>query len=268
MAWAVVMLTAIGVLGLVGRSTVAWFTFAWAGAGSIAALVALLQLKALPSHPLAAFRWLRGHRDLAPRFLAEFGVTQVTGQLLVFGVGSLTGLAQLGRLRAGQIALGPLNVLFAGAGLVTTPEGVRLLRESPARLIRGCGWVSLALILGLPQGVGELLLGANWEAARSLLLPLSIGAAGLGATYGPYQGLYALAAAKRSLRVRVIDALMTATMVLAGAAVGGAVGAAWGGAIAACLENPIAWWQFRKALNEYADVRQATASRSNGLTAG
>jgi O-antigen/teichoic acid export membrane protein len=264
MVWAVTMITAIGVLALVGRPSVAWFTFAWAGAGSVAALAGLLQVKALPSHPLSAFRWLRGHRDLAPRFLAEFGVTQGTGNLILFGIGSLTGLAQLGRLRAGQIALGPLNVLFAGAGLVTTPESVRLLRESPRRLVRGCRWISLALasgsvawgalVLALPRGIGELFLGANWEGARSLLLPLAVGATGLGATYGPYAGLYALAAAKRSLRARYIDAFATLIMALAGAAVAGALGAAWGLAIAAGLENPVAWWQFRKALDEYADA--------------
>jgi O-antigen/teichoic acid export membrane protein len=278
MVWAVVMLTAIAVLGLVGRPSVAWFTFTWAGAGSVAALAGMLQIKVLPSHPLAAFRWLRGHRDLAPRFLAEFGITQGTGNLILFGIGSLTGLAQLGRLRAGQIALGPLNVLFAGVGLVNTPEGVRLLRESPRRLLHGCRWISLALasaalawgtlLLALPRGIGEILLGASWEAARSLLLPLTVGAAGLGATYGPYAGLYSLAAAKRSLRVRYIDALTTATMALAGAAVGGALGAAWGIAIAACLENPIAWWQFAKALDEYTDERQGALPGIRGSAPG
>jgi hypothetical protein len=108
--------------------------------------------------------------------------------------------------------------------------------------------------LALPRGIGELFLGANWEGARSLLLPLAVGATGLGATYGPYAGLYALAAAKRSLRARYIDAFATLIMALAGAAVAGALGAAWGLAIAAGLENPVAWWQFRKALDEYADA--------------
>jgi hypothetical protein len=111
-----------------------------------------------------------------------------------------------------------------------------------------------AVLLSLPRDVGEFLLGTNWEAARSLLLPLSIGTAGFGATFGAYTGLRALAAAKRSLRARSFDALATMCFVLAGAAAGGARGAAWGGAVGAFLENLIVWWQFRKALGDYANA--------------
>jgi O-antigen/teichoic acid export membrane protein len=264
LAWAVVMFVALAALRETDRSSVAWFTFAWAGAGCVAALLGVLQLRVLPSGPVEAFRWLRQNRDLAPRFLAEFGVTSAASTLFLFGVGSLAGLAELGRLRAGQIAFGPLNVLFGGVGLVATPEGVRWLRRSPERLARGMRWLSLALasaplvlgavLLSLPRDVGEFLLGTNWEAARSLVLPLSIGTAGFGATFGAYTGLRALAAAKRSLRARSVDALTTLCFALAGAAAGGARGAAWGLAVGACLENLIAWWQFRKALGDYANA--------------
>jgi hypothetical protein len=60
-----------------------------------------------------------------------------------------------------------------------------------------------------------------------------------------------LAAAKRSLRVRFIDASSTLVLSLSGAALGEAEGAAWGYAIAGCLRIPNAWWQFAKALREY-----------------
>jgi cation transport ATPase len=152
-------------------------------------------------------------------------------------------------------------VLFGGAGLVATPEGVRLLQESPRRLLRWCRWMSVALasaplawaavLLLLPAGVGEFLLGANWEGARSLLVPLSIGAATSGAVFGAYAGLRSLAAAKRSLRARSIDAVTMMSIALSGAAVGGALGACWGFAIAGCFEIAVSWWQFTKALDEY-----------------
>jgi O-antigen/teichoic acid export membrane protein len=261
--WAVAMVAAFVLLRQTGRSSVAWLTLAWAGAGCLAAVIGLLQLRVLPSGPLDAIRWLRSHRDLAPRFLAEFGLASGTSTLIMFGIGTVAGLAQLGRFRAGQIALGPLNVLFGGAGLVATPEGVRLLRESPRRLVRGCRWVSVALasgalawgalLLSLPHGVGQFLLGVNWDGARSLLLPLSVAAATFGVVFGAYAGLRSLAAAKRSLRARYLDAAATMSFALAGAVVGGAAGAAWGFAIAGCLEIAIAWWQFRRALDEYED---------------
>jgi O-antigen/teichoic acid export membrane protein len=261
LTWTLVMLSALALLRPSGASSVALFTLAWAGAGCVAALVGALQLKVFPAGPMTGIRWLRHHRDLGPRFLAEFGLATGTSNLLLFGMGSVMGLAQLGRLRAGQIALGPLNILFGGAGMVATPEGVRLLRESPKRLLHGCCWISLtlasaplvlgAVLLSLPTSAGQFLLGANWEPTRSLLVPLSIGAAAYGAAFGAYAGMRSLAAAKRSLRARYLDASATCIFALAGAAVGGALGAAWGFTIAGLLKIGIAWWQFGRALIEY-----------------
>jgi O-antigen/teichoic acid export membrane protein len=261
LVWAVAMFAAFVLLRLADRSSVAWFTFAWAGAGLVAAAVGLIQVRVLPSGPAASIRWLRLHRDLAPRFLAEFALASGVTNVTLFGMGIVMGLAQLGRLRAGQIALGPLNVLFTGAGLVATPEGVRLLRESPRRLVHGCRWMSVVMVSGalawavvvlsLPRSVGELVLGANWQGARSLLVPLSIGAVGFGSAFGAWAGLRSLAAAKRSLRARFIDSLATLILALGGAALAGARGAAWGFAAAGCIRIVNAWWQFTRALAEH-----------------
>jgi O-antigen/teichoic acid export membrane protein len=275
LVWAVVMFVAFVLLRMTDRSSVAWFTFAWAGAGCVAAAVGLVQLRTLPSGPLASVGWLRVHRDLAPRFLAEFALASGITNLTLFGMGSVMGLAQLGRLRAGQIALGPLNVLFGGAGLVATPEGVRLLRESPRRLVHGCRWISVVLasgalawavvVVSLPRNVGEFLLGTNWAGARSLLVPLSIGAVGFGAAFGAWAGLRSLAAAKRSLRARWIDSIATMLLALSGAALGGALGAAWGFAGAGCIRIPNVWWQFSRALSEHeANVQTEAAVDASG----
>ena len=147
--WVVVMFAAFALLRYYDVSSVAWLTLGWASAGCLAAIVGVFQLKVLPSDPLSAARWLRGHHELAPRFVAEFLVSSGVSNLTLFAIGGIAGLGELGRLRAGEIALGPLTVLFAGAGLVATPEGVRLLHESPGRLVRGCRWLSLALVAGV-----------------------------------------------------------------------------------------------------------------------
>lgn len=258
--WVVVMFAAFALLRYYDVSSVAWLTLGWASAGCLAAIVGVFQLKVLPSDPLSAARWLRGHRELAPRFVAEFLVSSGVSNLTLFAIGGIAGLGELGRLRAGEIALGPLTVLFAGAGLVATPEGVRLLHESPGRLVRGCRWLSLALVAGViawgaivsivPRAIGELLLRANWDTARSLLLPLSIALIGYGFSFGAWTGLRALAAARRSLRARCIDGALTFSLGLTGAYLGGATGVAWGYAVTGCLRSLNAWWQFTRALRE------------------
>ena len=135
LVWAVVIFAAFAVLRHPGPASVAWLTLAWAAAGSLAAIIGVLQLGVLPSHPWAAIKWLRRHRDITSRFFAEFAVSTGVSSFTLFAIGAIAGLGELGRLRAGEIALGPLNVLFAGVGLVATAEGVRLLHESPRRLV-------------------------------------------------------------------------------------------------------------------------------------
>jgi O-antigen/teichoic acid export membrane protein len=275
LTWAVAMFATFAGLSWTHVSSVAWFTSAWAAAGCVAAGVGLLQLGVTPSGPVTAIRWLKRNRDLAPRFVAEFGISTGVSNLTVFAMGGVMGLDELGQLRAAQIAIAPLNILAGGTALAATPEAVRFLRESPKRLVQACRVIALiqpsgalvwgAVLLFAPPELGHFILGANWDAARSLLLPLLIWAGAFGSSFGPWAGLRALAAAKRSLRARSIDAIAGLVLSLGGAYVGGAVGAAWGTAAAGCLMIPNAWWQFSRALQEYEyrrDARHNIASES------
>jgi len=260
LVWAVVIFAAFAVLRYSDTASVAWLTLAWATAGSLAAIVGVLQLRVFPSHPWAAIMWLRRHRDITPRFFAEFVVSTGVSSFTLFAIGAIAGLGELGRLRAGEIALGPLNVLFAGVGLVATAEGVRLLHESPERLAQGCRRLSAlvtagvlawgAVILLLPRGIGQSVLRANWDTASPLLPPLLIALAGYGSSFGPLTGLRSMAAATRSLRARCIDGLCTLVFGLTGAYLAGAMGVAWGYAVTGCLRSLNAWWQFSSALHE------------------
>jgi hypothetical protein len=261
--WAGAMFVAFAMLLRADLSSVGWLTAGWAGAGCIAAFVGVFQLKIVPNNPVAAVRWLQQHRDLAPRFFAEFFVGSGVSHLIVFAVGAIAGLGALGQLRAGEILLGPLNVLFAGVALTATPEFVRLLRDSPRRMTHGCRWLSCALSAGVlawgavvmlvPADIGRLVLRDNWGAARLLLLPLLLALVGYASSFGAWTGLRALAAARRSLRARCIDGVLTVLFGLGGAYVAGATGVAWGFAVTGFLKSANAWWQFSAALRERAE---------------
>jgi O-antigen/teichoic acid export membrane protein len=259
--WAIVLFPTLALLLATSRSSIGWLMLAWAAAGSIAALLGALQARLLPGGPRVLHRWLLGQRDLAPRFAGEFAISTGTTQLSLFAIGMVAGLDQVGRLRAAQVALGPLNVLFMGASMAAVPEGVRLLRASTRRLQRAMRGLSLGLgfaALGwgilaffVPTGVGKAFLGQNWVGAHSLLIPLTISATAFGLVFGPVVGLRSLAAARRSLRARSLDALMTATASIAGAVLAGAGGAAWGYALTGGVRVPNWWWHFSRGLREY-----------------
>jgi hypothetical protein len=69
--------------------------------------------------------------------------------------------------------------------------------------------------------------------------------------------LRALAAARRSLRLRLPTAVATLCGGASGAAVAGAPGAAAGFAIGMALACPFWWFQFRAALREHVSTERA-----------
>lgn len=261
LVWAIVLFPLVGLILSKDLASVGWLMIVWAGAGTAAAIVGFSQTGVLPGGLGAARTWLSTHRDLAPRFVAEFVLASAASNLTLFAIGSLTSLSQVAWLRAGQLAFGPLGVLFTSAGVVTVAEGVRLLRRSSASLMRAVRAVSLSLALitvawgvvmhTLPARIGRLVLGQNWAGAESVIIPLTLAMAGLALAFGPVTGLRSLAAAKRSLRARIADATLTTTIMLSGTIINGAVGAAWGSAVAAGIRVPIWWWQFLRALREH-----------------
>jgi O-antigen/teichoic acid export membrane protein len=234
------------------------FVLAWGGAGACAALVGALQARLAPA-PIAGPSWIRSQRDLALPYLGEFAALGA-GEAALFGVAGLAGLAAAGALRAGQILVGPLRVLFLGVRLAAVPEGVRLLRDprsSPRaaalRLSAGLAGVALAwgaLLTLLPSSVGESLVGRSFGEARHVMVPLSLAMAGTGAVTGALIGLRALAAARRSLLSRVLVTPFMVAASIAGAAVAGAPGTAWAVAGVTWLSLGLWWRQFLAALAE------------------
>ncbi len=258
---------------LAGQSAGAgWYILAWGGAAAIAALYGARQLRTIPNARASA-RWLREQSDLAPRYLAEFWTTLGAGQLSFYIVGAVAGVASVGAMRAGQILLGPLHVLFMGLGLTAVAEGVRLLKISPRELHHGAKMLSAllagaatvwgSLLLLLPDDVGTALLGQSWPGGREVVLYLALAMAGSGAMAGAFAGMRALAAASLSLRVRLIGAPLIILAVGVGAIVNGAVGAAVGLAIAQWCTAAVAWWHFGEAAKRVPLETHATAPRAH-----
>jgi O-antigen/teichoic acid export membrane protein len=258
LAWSATLLPALALLDRGGAHSASAFVLVWGLSGLFAAAVGSAQAGSAPD-PRAAPAWLRGHADLSVPYLGEFAALGA-GELALFGIGGLVGLASVGALRAGQILLGPLRVLSLGVRLVAVPEGVRGLRAGVARTERPAVILSVAVtavalawgavLLLLPASVGTALLGQSWTEARSVIVPLTLAMAGTGATTGAFVGLRALGAARRSLCVRVAIAPLMVAASIGGAVVCGAPGAAWGMAAVVWLSVGLWWRQFGVALRE------------------
>ena len=258
--WALVMVPGLLFLRATHHQQVFWFVFAWGASATVAGLVGPLQARVIP-RLTATWSWIRSHRDLGPRYLAENTANSAASQLRLYGVGIILGLAAVGYVQASLTLMGPFMVIFMGFSLVTVPEAARILRRSPRHLRLFCllvggglavaamGW-GAALLFALPRGLGQWLLGPIWRPAYPLVLPVAIGLAGACAIAGASAGLRGLGASRRSLRSQVTASVLYVVLGLTGAAVGGVVGTVEATTLAIWLGALVWWWQLHVAMRE------------------
>jgi len=277
LVWALALAVGVTVLLVTKAVSVGWLVLVWGGAGTLAGLFGVLQASAVPL-PRRTSRWLHEQKDLIPRYLGEYAATSVVGAFTAFGLGTIAGLVQVGALRAGQLLLGPMNVLYMGVSMVAVPEGVRSLLVSGQRLLVVCRRLSISLAMGalglgtvlwaLPDRLGFALLRENWAGAHRVVFPLAVGMAAFGVVLGAGVGLRALAAARLSLRARLQVAPLSLVGGLGGAALGGAVGAAWGMALAFIAGGVVWWHHFLRGMREHERRSEALAATETVVREG
>jgi O-antigen/teichoic acid export membrane protein len=258
--WAVSLLAGLAVVRVTGHETVFWVVFAWGASAAIGAALGPFQARVVPRLTQTR-QWLTTHWDLAPRYLAEGTINSVSAQLVTYGIGLLLGLAAVGAVQAASLLMGPYMVVLYGIALVLVPEAVRILRTSPRRLPHLCVLVSVvfaalaavwgvALLIVLPMGFGQALLGTLWRPTYPLVLPSTLYVMAFATAGGAGLGLRALGAARRSLRAAIITSTTSVVCSVIGAAVAGAVGALSGGAAAMWFAALVFWWELRGAMRE------------------
>ena len=260
LVWASALVPALLYLRMTGHETVFWFVLVWGAAAAVAAAVGPLQARVIPR--LSGARgWLAQHRDLGFRYLAENSAISGAGQLRIYAVGLIVGLSAIGYVQAASLLVGPFLVVFMGISLVAVPEAARVLRHSPRHLRMYCVLVGgglaiaallwgIALLILLPRGLGDRLLGPIWRPTYGLVVPITIQVIGACLSAGATAGLHALGAARRSLRAQVFASSAFVIGGVLGALAGGATGTLRGTAAASLLGAVLWWWQLHAALRE------------------
>ena len=235
--WAAVLVPSLVFLRISGHANVFWLVFAWGASAAVGAVIGPLQARVVPNLA-GAWEWLSRHRDLALRYLAEGSSSNASIQLRTYGFDLILGLAAVGYIQAANTLMGPFRIIFLGMGLFMVPEAASILRRSPRHLPLFCLGVSgglallglvwgVVLLVALPRGLGQLMLGGIWRGTYPLVLPTTLWVMGTGALSGAVVGLHALAAARRSLRATLFVSALGLVSSLAGAVIAGMAGAMW-----------------------------------------
>jgi O-antigen/teichoic acid export membrane protein len=252
-----------------GTRSVPAFIAAWAGAAAFAALFGIVQSGFVP-RPGRTRWWLSHHKDLGPRYLVEFVARNAAQSGAMYATAAFAGLAAAGALRGAQVVLGPLNVLNMGVTSPAIAESVRIARRSPRRMMHAVELLAVALVVVfvlwgvvvyvLPDSVGEALLKRSWRPAHDVIPAYTAVMAASGMLTAATVGLRAMAAAKRSLRSRLVTGVLAVAGGTAGAATSGAVGAATGLALGLWIGG-IQWWhQLGAAVTEEEERRAAAGA--------
>ena len=272
--WTATLLPALVLTRASGHADVFWFTLAWGATGAAAAAIGPLQARILPN-PAGVWEWISRHRDLGIPYLLEGTCNSAVNQVRGYGVALILGLAAVGYVQASVMLMGPMTILFLGMGLVTIPEAARVLRRSPRHLplfcllvsagltVTGLAW-GVVLLVAVPRGLGNGLLGPIWRSTYPLVVPQTLFVMGQAVASGAGVGLHALGAARRSLRLVLVMLTITSAFTLAGAWMAGVVGTVIGMAIGAWLGALLSWWQFREALRESNTAPATGWLQSNG----
>jgi O-antigen/teichoic acid export membrane protein len=259
--WAVLQSGVALALLVSDTASVATASLAFGGTATVAALVGWIQLRVAP-HPGLVRQWLVTQRSLAARYAIENTSISGARQLRMSLLGVIVGLAAVGQVRAAEILMGPFMVILMGIAQVAVPEGVRVLKRSPHRLIRfslllGSVQATAAVVWGLlmfvlvPRGLGELLLGDLWPGAYALLLPVLVNMAVGCFESGAQTGVRALGASRHSLAAQLSNAALYVVGGVGGAVLDGARGSCWGVAAATTIATVIWWSRLIRALREY-----------------
>jgi hypothetical protein len=111
----------------------------------------------------------------------------------------------------------------------------------------------------LPSQFWISAVGPVWHTARPLILPLALGLAALGVMMGAVISLRALAAARRSLRARLLVSPVILVAGMSGAALSGASGAAWGLVLGNTFAAIVFWYHLLHAISEHGISQQSGA---------
>lgn len=262
LVWGVAQLVGVVALLGLGYDDAAPLLLAWGASAAIAAVVGLWQLRLVPD-PRRLLAWVHEHRSLGPWLAMEFLLTRGASQVTFYVLGWVASLDDVASVRAAQIFVGPLSVIFAAAQVSMVSEGARIAARSVRRLRRVAIAASSVLAVAsagfgfalwfLPEGVGQAFVGANWADARPLLPIMAVAIAGRAVVVGAAAASRAMGEAKRLLATRAVVAPVSVLSGVVGAAVLGAVGAAISFALTAVLSAVLYWRQFLQ------QVRQTTS---------
>ena len=273
LTWLVLLAGAVVPLFVTDTESLAWFIAAWSGSGALAGLLLFVQHRTGGLHLNLA--WLRYTWGFSWRYLISYVATQGGALAASSAVGAIAGARALGGVQGAILLVRPfmtfqIAVTAASIGHVTrslgAAEAIRRHVTGTTALTTAVAAANLAVILVLPDSVGEAVLGDSWEVAEPLLLATGVQIVFLGLMTGARAGLLGMRAIRKVMRIDVITTALVFIASIIGAVINGALGAIWAVTFVQAFVTIVMWITFL-AHTPRADDPAAAASEALAATA-
>jgi O-antigen/teichoic acid export membrane protein len=234
LTWLVLLAGAVVPLFVTDTESLAWFIAAWSGSGAVAGLLVFVQHRA--GGLRLGLAWLRHTWGFSWRYLISYVATQGGALAASSAVGAIAGARALGGVQGAILLVRPFTtfqiaVTAASIGHVTrslgATEAIRRHVAGTTVLSTAAAAINLAIMLVLPDSVGEAVLGESWEVAEPLLLATGVQIVFLGLMTGVRAGLLGMRAIRKVMRIDVMTTALVLAASIVGAVINGALGALW-----------------------------------------
>ena len=215
---ATILLAAILIIGPDSTSVEELIAVLGAGTG-IGAVIGVAQTRIVPAVLGGGWKWLRDHWRTGVQLAASRGVNLIAGRISLMLIATIAGTMALGQYSASRTLMTPAMTLLSSIILYAVPEASRLHHDDGDRaLVRFL--VALSILLAaattavgvviwmLPDVLGRLIAGDNWEVATQLMLPVILFTTANALQQGGMIGLLVRARPDWTLRVSTINGLL------------------------------------------------------------
>jgi O-antigen/teichoic acid export membrane protein len=250
--WLALMLVAIAVLFTVSDDrSLPLLVGAWAGSGAIAGLLLFANYRWREVR--LGLSWPRYTWRFSWRFLIIYTAQQGSALGVSIEVGAIAGARALGGVQGALLLVRPFTMFWLAASTAGIAEIARSADDPPEvwRHVRRTSWVggavaavNMAVLLLLPNGLGETLLGDSWGVAQPLFLPTGLFIVLSGLLGGPIAGLIGLRAMGKATTINIVMAILGLIVAALGAVINGALGAMWLAVAGQAVMMSVSWVVF------------------------
>jgi len=266
--WLVLYAVALVVSLSQGWDSLLVITVTWAGSGALAALHLPAQYGWPNERPSLA--WLKGRWDFSWRSLVG-NLTATSGALVgSIAVALVSNPVSVAAVRASMLLRRPGQVLQSAISTSVandvarqqtgTPDAAVLRRNQRRAMLLSsvASLINLAILMYLPDPIGEAVLGGVWPLIEPLRLPVGLVVVALASQAGVRAALLGSKQIHTIMLAEIAGTIATIVSMVAGAAIDDAAGALWGLVIGTSLISLIWWVLFTRYLRSLAVVDEPT----------